>query len=355
MNELITNLHIHSVYSDGSGTHRQIIAAALKQNLDVVIVTDHNLLVENINGYHQKEGHTLLLLTGEEIHDQSRIPQKNHLLVLGAEKELCTFADHPQNLLNQVNRFNGLSFLAHPFEVPLPQVKEADISWVDWDINGYTGLELWNHLSELKARSKNWPLLIFHAFFPYFFTIGPDPRTLQKWDQLTTSGKKVVAIGGSDAHALKIKKALINKTIFPYNYHFSVINTHLLTPQPLTGELMSDKRMIYQALSAGNAFIGNDWPAPTRGFRFYAQGTNQTAIMGESILLQNGITFHIKLPEKCECRLILNGQPVKTWQNETICTYITNEAGVYRVEASLNYLGRKRAWIFSNPIYVHSG
>lgn len=352
MNELITNLHIHSHYSDGSGTHRQIIEAALKQKIDVVIVTDHNLLVENINGYHKKERHTLLLLTGEEIHDKSRIPQKNHLLVFGVEKELCTFADHPQNLINQVKRCSGLSFLAHPFEEPLPQVHEEDISWVDWDISGYTGMELWNHLSELKARSKNWPLLIFHIFFPYFFTIGPDPRTLQKWDQLTSSDRKVAAIGGSDAHALKIKKAFIKRIIFPYEYHFSVINTHLLTPNALSGDLMSDKKMIYHALAEGNVFIGNDWPAPTRGFRFYAQGTNQTVIMGESISLQNGVTFQINLPEKCECHLIHNGKVVKTWQNQTICTYITKEPGVYRVEAYLNYLGRKRGWIFSNPIYL---
>ncbi|MAT44836.1 MAG: hypothetical protein CL609_21100 [Anaerolineaceae bacterium] len=358
MNELITNLHMHTLYSDGSGTHQQLAKAALKQNIDVLLVTDHNLLVENINGYYKKDRHKLLLLTGEEIHDKSRIPPKNHLLVFGAEKELCTFADHTQNLINQVKRYNGLSFLAHPFEEALPQVHEDDISWVDWEVTGFTGLELWNHLSELKTRSTNWFLLIFHIFFPYFFTVGPDSRTVQKWDQLTMNGRKVVAIGGSDAHALEIKKTFIKRIVFPYAYHFSVINTHLLTPTPLTGDLLTDKKMVYQALADGKAFIGNDLPAPTKGFRFNAQGTNQTAIMGESIVLQNGVTFQINLPEKCECNLIHNGKIVKTWNKQKICTYITKEPGVYRVEAYLNYLGRKRAWIFSNPIYVsqtHSG
>jgi hypothetical protein len=28
------------------------------------------------------------------------------------------------------------------------------------------------------------------------------------------------------------------------------------------------------------------------------------------------------------------------------------EAGVYRIEAYRRHLGRRRAWIFSNPIYV---
>lgn len=353
MNELIANLHIHTVYSDGSGTHRQIAEAALKQNIDVLLVTDHNLLVENVNGYLKKDRHKLLLLTGEEIHDKKRNPPKNHLLVFGAEKELCTFADHPQNLINQVKRYNGLSFLAHPFEESLPQVHEDDISWVDWDVKDFTGLELWNHLSELKTRSKNWPLLIFHIFFPYFFTVAPDARTLQKWDQLTANCRKVVAIGGSDAHALSIKRSFIKRIVFPYKYHFSVINTHLLTPTALTGDLLTDKKMVYQAMSEGNAFIGNDLPAPTRGFRFYAQGTHQNAIMGESITLHHGVTFQINLPEKCECHLIHNGKIIKTWEHQKICTFITKEPGVYRVEAYLNYLGRKRGWIFSNPIYVH--
>ena len=42
----------------------------------------------------------VLMLIGEEIHDQDRDPQKNHLLVFGAEKELATFADDPQILIN---------------------------------------------------------------------------------------------------------------------------------------------------------------------------------------------------------------------------------------------------------------
>ncbi len=352
MNELVANLHIHTRYSDGSGTHQQIAEAALRQNLDVLLITDHNLLVENVNAYYKKDRHQLLLLTGEEIHDKRSIPPKNHLLVLGAEKELCMYAQDPQNLINQVKRYNGLSFLAHPFEHALPQVHKNENSWVDWSVHGYTGLELWNHLSELKSRSKSWPQLIFHILFPHFFTIGPDARTLQKWDQLTASGKKIAAIGGSDAHALIIKKAFMKRIIFPYRYHFSVINTHLLTPSALTGDLTTDKKMVYRALAQGNAFIGNDLPTPTRGFRFYAQGTHQTANMGESLALQNGVTFQINLPEKCECRLIHKGSVVKTWHNQTVCTYITTQPGAYRVEAYLNYLGRKRGWIFSNPIYV---
>ena len=50
--------------------------------------------------------------------------------------------------------------------------------------------------------------------------------------------------------------------------------------------------------------------------------------------------------------VIKDGQVIKTWRKREICTYITTEPGVYRVEVFLSYLGRRRGWIYSNPIYV---
>jgi hypothetical protein len=36
-----------------------------------------------------------------------------------------------------------------------------------------------------------------------------------------------------------------------------------------------------------------------------------------------------------------------------VLTHITKEPGIYRAEVYLDYLGRHRGWIFSNPIYVY--
>ena len=84
MNELIVNLHMHTTYSDGTGTHADIVQAALQTGLDVVITTDHNVLVNGPAGYYQDGDRKVLLLIGEEVHDQTLNPQKNHLLVFGA-------------------------------------------------------------------------------------------------------------------------------------------------------------------------------------------------------------------------------------------------------------------------------
>src|SRR5574341_60235 len=154
MNEIVANLHMHTHYSDGHYTHAEIASAALKTGLDVVIVTDHNVLVNGLEDYYREGDRRLLLLVGEEVHDQARDPQKNHLLVIGASRELATLSHDPQLLLEGVSRAGGLAFIAHPVDPAAPAVGEVDISWEDWQVQGYTGLELWNAFSEFKTRLK---------------------------------------------------------------------------------------------------------------------------------------------------------------------------------------------------------
>jgi hypothetical protein len=354
MNELIANLHMHTPYSDGRGSHQDIAQAALRSGLDVVITTDHNIYVNGLDGYHQKNDRKVLLLVGEEVHDVLRQPQKNHLLVYGSGRELCTFAAEPQRLIDQVNQTGGLSFIAHPVDPALPAFGEDDFSWVSWDTHGFTGIELWNGLSELKTVAHNYLDGIFYAFFPQFIARGPLPATLQRWDELIKSGRKIVAIGGADAHALAMSLGPLHRTLFSYDFHFSAVNTHILTPNPLGNNLHIDRRMVMDALRQGHAFVGYDLPAPTRGFSFTARGRNQNALMGDDIELDDGITFQIRLPFATECRLMRDGQVIKVWQDREIITHITNQPGAFRVECYVQYLGMRRGWIFSNPIYVHS-
>lgn len=345
---------MHTRYSDGTGLHADIAQAGLEAGLDVAIVTDHNVLVAGLEGYHKKNGHKLLLLIGEEVHNQARIPQKSHLLVLGANRELATYAQAPQDLINRVSQAGGLSFLAHPRDPEMPLFDETDISWEDWDVKGYTGLELWNSLSELKVRSQSLLDAAFYGFFPQYLAEGPCSEVLERWDNLLAEGRRVVAVGGSDAHNLHIKAGPIRRTIYPYEFHFRTINTHLLTPAALSGELENDKKMIYDAFRQGHCFVGYDLPAPTRGFRFTAQGANGMAVMGDEMVINGSVTIQIRLPQKAECRLLKDGKVIRTWTMNDVCAHITNEPGVYRVECWVDFLGKKRGWIFSNPIYLRS-
>ncbi|MCZ2126680.1 MAG: CehA/McbA family metallohydrolase [Anaerolineales bacterium] len=352
MHEIVVNLHMHTRYSDGSGLHKDIAAAALKTDADAVIVTDHNIVAHGFEGYYKDKNKKILMLVGEEVHDQAREPQKNHLLVFGADRELATFADDPQNLINQVRAAGGICFLAHPHDPEAKAFNETDISWEDWSVQNYTGIELWNALSELKTVVPTKLHGAFYAFFPALVARQPLPQTLAKWDELLAQGGKVVAVGGSDAHALHMSMGFIHRVIFPYEFHFRAVNTHVLLDEPLTGDLAQDRALIYQALAAGHCFIGYDLSASARGFRFTAQGRDETVVMGDEISTKNGVTLQAKIPFAAEIVLLKDGTPIQTLKNQQICAYAAVEAGVYRVEVYKNYLGKRRGWIYSNPIYV---
>ncbi len=351
MNELIVNLHMHTTYSDGSGTHADLARAALKAGVDVLLVTDHNVWVQGVDAYHRDGKKRVLVLACEEIHDQDRDPQKNHLLVFGANQELAPLADDPQTLISAVRRLGGLCFIAHPVDPAMPAFGETDISWEDWGVTGYTGIELWNGFSELKTVARGKLDAIACAFFPEFIPHGPPPRALDIWDGLLAKGQRVVAVGGSDAHARHMSMGPLHKTIFPYKYHFSTINTHTLTPGPLGGNLAGDRQMVFDALAAGHCFIGFDLPASTHGFRFSVQGRESGGIMGDEIALDGTVTLQAKFPSGAEIKLIKDGKCIKALHGDTI-THVVDVPGAYRVEAYKHFLGKLRGWIFSNPIYI---
>ena len=352
MPEIVANLHMHTRYSDGSGCHEDIAQAALEAHLEAVIVTDHNVYVEGIEGYYQRGDRRLLLLVGEEIHDQARQPQKSHLLVFGAGQELAHLGWDLEKLIKTVRQSGGLAFAAHPTDPPSPAFAQEDLSWEDWDVQGLHGLEIWNGMSEFKSRLKTKLHGLFYAYFPNFIAGQPFPESLQMWDAQLAAGKQLAAIGGSDAHALQVRLGPLKRVLFPYRYHFRSINTHLLIDEALSGELAHDRRLVLEALKCGKSFIANDMPACGRGFSFSAQDYGRQVRMGEQLSAERGVTLQIRLPAAAECRLVRHAEVLKIWKEQSLCTYITSEPGAYRVEVYRNYLNRRVGWIFSNPIYL---
>lgn len=351
MHEIVLNLHLHTRYSDGGGSHRDIAAAAAKCSLDAVLVTDHNVLVPAMRGYYREGARRVLMLVGEEVHDRNRDPQKNHLLVFGAQREMAGLAAEPESLMRSINDAGGLSFIAHPTDPAARAFGEADISWVDWSNENFTGIEVWNGFSELKNLIPTKLHGLLYAFFPALVAHGPPEDTLRKWDELTLA-RRVVGIGGSDAHALPMRMGPLHRVVYPYVFHFRTINTHVLLGQPLEGEAARDEQTIYAAMAAGRCFIGYDLPFPTRGFRFTAPAAESETTMGDEVSVRGGVTLQVHLPSFAEIRLLRNGKAVKTAAHAQALTWLAMEPGAYRVEVYRRYRGRRRGWIFSNPIYI---
>ena len=355
MEEVVGNIHMHTRYSDGAGSHDDIARAAITAVLDFVVVTDHNVWVAGAEGYYEEkigENHgRVLMLIGQEVHDMRRDPQVNHCLVIGAEQEMAPHASNPQELIDKVHEAGGYTFLAHPYDPPAPYIKEPSYHWVDWDIHGYTGLELWNYMSSFKSPLTSLVPTLRAILKPEKFITAPPASTLRKWDELLTAGHKVAVTGGSDAHAHTYHAGPISRTIFPYEHMFRAVNTHLLLEKPLKNDFEQDKAAVIEAIGHGRGWVGYDAILPTKGFRFSAQGRNK-GVMGQTVRMDAGTTIQVVAPSKAHLKLIHNGTVVAEAAHDISLTYIAFEPGAYRLEAWLTIGKQCYGWIFSNPIYL---
>jgi hypothetical protein len=154
-------------------------------------------------------------LLGEEIHDRTLNPPGNHLLAINARKELSIW-DSPQNLIDQIQRSNGLSFLAHPIEDPLEAFDQAEFSWRNWEVHNFTGIELWNQMSEFKSVTTNRLSALRNALFPKQMSLGPLERTLALMGRAYCyTNAEIVAIGGVDAHQFRYKLGPFSIYLYP--------------------------------------------------------------------------------------------------------------------------------------------
>lgn len=353
------HLHIHTSYSDGSKLHADIALDAVAAGLDFIVVTDHNVWVDGLEGYYGDEkGDQVLLLVGQEVHDARRQPQGNHCLVLGAERELSSYAADPQVLIDTANAAGGFCILAHPFEIGSPLGIGGELnalSWESWEVDGFAGLEIWNYLSEFKSHLTSKAAAVRASHRPEQFITGPFQRTMTKWDELLSDGRRVGCIAGGDIHGGTHSLGPLKRVVFPYEFQFRALNTHILTTKPLSGDLDHDKKLVLTALRNGNAWVGYDAAGDTTGFRFSAQGLKKQATMGDEIRpKRGGATFQVTIPSVGHIRLICNGEVAAESAGASHLLHRTEQPGAYRAEVFARFAGRKRGWIYSNPIYLRS-
>src|ERR1051326_691104 len=115
-------IHIHSVYSDGTGTIEDISRAASKSGLDFIVMTDHNTLKPKADGY-EKWLNDVMVIIGYEINDSHN---KNHYITLGTEELIgsyqvledgelgCTL--NAGEYVKKIKDMGGIGFIAHPDE-----------------------------------------------------------------------------------------------------------------------------------------------------------------------------------------------------------------------------------------------
>lgn len=344
--EIVGNIHIHTRYSDGSGTHEEIAGAAERAGLDFIITTDHNVFVPDKEGRYGR----VLVLVGEEI-NEPQPPKANHLLCFRISEELRDFAGDAQALIDEVRRQGGFCFPAHPLERPSPLIGEPAFNWNHWDADGYAGICLWNYMSEFKSYLTSVPRALLSVFFPEIVIRGPFPEALQKYDAMLARGRRLRIIGGSDAHANRYALGPIPLVVFPYERLFRTVNLHVLLRRPLGGNFLDDREAVYEAIEAGRSFIGYHRLGNPRGFQFFAANGETRATYGEAIAASGEVTLEAHSPLPARLRLIRHGEVIAEARG-TYLRYRTSRPGAYRLEAWRWGWGRWRGWVFTNPIFL---
>ena len=359
--EYFGNIHMHTTHSDGTGDFDELVRAASGVGLHFVFVTDHNVLVrEKEEGYR----HGVLTLVGQEVHDPDLNPEGNHLLCLGTEEDLTHLGTDPQKLIDGVNQQGGLPFLAHPIE-RFTKLIPIHYPWQNWEVTDFHGVELWNYMSNFRGMAESKLQALVMAFVPHWFTIGPLPEMLAKWDELTAQ-RPVVALGGVDVHAETYNIGPIRRCFLPYEHCARALNTHILTENAFQGPngkqatdkddavVRHDRAQVMGALRGGRCWLGYDLVEWSTGFRFWADNDQSGVVMGDTISAAPKGTsthFQVEAPAEGNIRLLRGGKVVaKSWGQRL--EYTDPEPGVYRVEVWKKRWGRPRGWIFSNPIYV---
>ncbi len=340
-------IHIHTNLSDGTGDIYAISNAAKKVGLDFIIITDHN-------HYDIDEGiiNGVYVIKAQEISPM----QCNHYLALDVN-EVIPPNDDANVYVNKVRESGGIGFAAHPDEgfiidksgnaTPRKNSHHC-IPWTDKNIKP-DGVEIWNWFSNWADNldDSNIFKLAYAYLFKNSIVTSPSRLTLNWWDELNKESDKIIpAIGGVDAHALKIKKYIFPVTVFPYETCFNTITNVINLPNKLTENFKEAKGQILNAIRFGanvilNQNIVSDIP------KIYIKNKNDIFYCGSDIIIDDGTNLYIEAKKTFEISLLYNGRVIdKAISNNYL--YQINDCGKYRVE--LSYKGK--GYLYTNPFNI---
>ncbi|MBW2544932.1 MAG: PHP domain-containing protein [Deltaproteobacteria bacterium] len=342
-------IHFHSAHSfDGRVPVRDIIKAAGENSIDFLMITDHSALGARKSGLEGWNG-DVLLVVGQEIS-----PRFNHYLVFGIDEELIIDENdtesNPQDYIDRVKRLGGIGFIAHPDHEGTEKFHVKHFPWRDWSASGYTGMGIWDFMTDWQSTLKGLPSALAGYLFPAYVLKGPRNITLKRWDHLNKKGR-VVGIGELDNHDTPRKILGMTAGIFPFKRAFRFIRTHLLLDNPLSGEAEEDIKTLLKALENGRAYMAMEYFHNAKGFSLSLSDLNREVTMGDEFFLKGEALLEVKVPERGKIRIIQDGGVVAETVGKKIMCKIS-QGGVYRVEAYLKIWGKYRPWIFSNPVYV---
>ncbi len=333
-------IHMHTTASDGSATLDELAAYANETGLDFVFVTDHMTLKHRDDKRHGWYQNTLVIV-GYEHND----PADTHHFLVFKSPGVYDSQLTPAEYVAAAARDDAISIIAHPDEIRDRMEQYPPYPWTDWSVEGFTGIELWNQMSEWMERLTPTNRL-WRIFSPRKSMYGPPATTLRRWDDLNRD-RKIVGVGSVDAHAFPVAIGPLTVRIFPYKVHFRSIRSYLLLSETLPVDAHQAEQHCFDALREARLFFANvRWGDPI-GFSFTVENSERRVTIGESLESANRAVARVAVPRSASIRLIHNSQVMSTAHGHKLEAALS-EPGLYRVEA----FRRRRGWIYSNHIRV---
>ncbi|HEX6189476.1 MAG TPA: hypothetical protein VFZ40_15450 [Pyrinomonadaceae bacterium] len=340
-------IHVHtSLGGHSSGTFTELIAAAKSNDLDFVIMTEHpqaefDTAAMTLSGVHAG----VLFVNGNEV----ATADGDRLLLIPAAPNAHERRS-TKEVVEQQKAGHGLAFAAYPTESNT------------WQSNAVDGVEIYNLFTNTKRINRvatffdglwsyrSYPDLMFANFF------ARPAEDLKRWDDaMSSSNRKLVAVGGNDAHsnvgfglADSTGRQIVGVKLDPYARSFRTVRTHVLIQKdkPLTRE------SLLEALSLGHCYVSFDIFGDASGFDFRLLQSN--GVMGDETAYLPPLEFTAKAPLAGRFVLLRNGVAVNQSAGSTVQFPVT-APGVYRIEVYLDSLpppATGKPWILSNPIYI---
>ncbi len=341
--------HVHSNRSDGSGTLRQIAAAAGRAGLSFVVVTDHGDATRAPEPPAYLDG--VLVIDAVEISTEG-----GHVIALGLPPAPFPFGGQPGDAIDDIARLNGVSIAAHPGS------PKAGLRWIDWAAP-FDGLEWLNGDSEWRDEGS---VALARTLLTYPFRRSETlarlldrPDVMRQWDELLKE-RTVVAVAGVDAHARlglggEPESGGAALPIPAYEHVFRTVSIGV--PRlALAGDAAADAASIVTAIFEGNVFSVVDALAAPASFGFIATSSGVRVGVGGRLPVGQPVDLAVtsNAPAGARITLLKDGVAIAEAAGQSLQHAAPAGPGVYRVEVSLpGAPGTPPVpWIVSNPIYV---
>ena len=338
--ERVGALHIHSRYSDGTGSVEDILRAGKQAGLDHLVLADHDTLAARREGW-QGVHDGLALLVAAEV-----TPRRQGHVVAMNVRHCCGYAaQHNRATLDGIAAQGGFAVIAHPMGKYKPSLMIRHTPWYDWSHPAVRGIEIWSYMHDWVEGVAWWRLPAAYEFWkhPQRRIRGPGRGVLGEWDRQGRA-RRIAGLGGLDCHARKVP--LTQVRIFAYDDMFCFLRNHLFVP--VRDGQRDPVVALWDALAEGRAFVAHDALADSTGTRCAARLPDGRVMqMGEEAAFACGTILTLTLPHAGEVRWIADGRCRLTKCTERMAVRPAGP-GVYRFEVRLD----GAPWIFTNPFYL---